>query len=128
LLQLTEWTRVNSTFAGHYDLAAFLVMILPILVGFITGVQDKKEKILAFLLGVFAFYILLLTSSIVFLAIICAFWLPSIKILNKSFLFFSSCSLFFLISYRYILNFSPSSFLQSVHPIIAFLQSFSIHI
>lgn len=63
LLQLTEWTRVNSTFAGHYDLAAWLVMILPMIVGFIFGSNKKAEKIFAAGVGIFAFYILLLTSS-----------------------------------------------------------------
>ncbi|MGB9911190.1 MAG: O-antigen ligase family protein [Microgenomates group bacterium] len=63
LLQLTEWTRVNSTFAGHYDLAAFLVMVLSITIGFIVGTQDKKERIFGFFLLIFAFYTLLLTSS-----------------------------------------------------------------
>ena len=30
LLQMDVWTRVNSTFAGHYDLAAFLSVVLII--------------------------------------------------------------------------------------------------
>ncbi|MGB9706637.1 MAG: O-antigen ligase family protein [Microgenomates group bacterium] len=63
LLQLTEWTRVNSTFAGHYDLAAFLVMILALVAGFLAGIKNKGEKIFALGVGIFAFYTLLLTAS-----------------------------------------------------------------
>ena len=31
LLQMSTWTRINSTFAGHYDLAAFLSVVLIII-------------------------------------------------------------------------------------------------
>ena len=33
---LNEWTRVNSTFAGHYDLAAYTVLILAITLAFLV--------------------------------------------------------------------------------------------
>lgn len=102
LLQLTEWTRVNSTFAGHYDLAAFLVMVLPIIAGFIVGVKDKKEKIFAFLVGILAFYTLLLTASRVsFVAYLAAvifvlvflkkyWWIPAVLLFSLGGMIFSS--------------------------------------
>jgi hypothetical protein len=31
LLQMNNWTRINATFAGHYDLAAFLSVVLIII-------------------------------------------------------------------------------------------------
>ena len=34
LLYLDKWVRISSTFAGHYDLAAWLVLILPIIMAF----------------------------------------------------------------------------------------------
>lgn len=63
LLQLTEWARVNSTFAGHYDLAAYLVMILCITIGFMVGLKNKIGKILIGLIGLFSLYLLVLTAS-----------------------------------------------------------------
>lgn len=63
ILQLTEWARINSTFAGHYDLAAFLVLILAVTVGFFFGIKNKTKKILILLIGVGSFYLLILTAS-----------------------------------------------------------------
>lgn len=63
LLQLTEWARINSTFAGHYDLAAFLVLILAITAGFFFGLRNKVAKVAILIIGIFSFYILILTAS-----------------------------------------------------------------
>jgi len=63
LLQLTEWARVNSTFAGHYDLAAYLVMILALTIGLIVGLKNKIGKIAVGLIGFFSLYLLVLTAS-----------------------------------------------------------------
>lgn len=69
LLTLTEWARINSTFAGHYDLAAYLVLFLAFLFGAIFGFKSRLQKILIVIVGIFAFYLLILTSSqIAFLA------------------------------------------------------------
>ena len=102
LLQLTEWTRVNSTFAGHYDLAAFLVMILALVFGFIGGVGNKLEKIFALLVGIFAFWVLLLTASrisftayllaVIFVLLILKkyWWLPPVLVFSLLGMVFSS--------------------------------------
>ncbi len=63
ILRLTEWARISSTFAGHYDLAAFLVMILSVTVGFFFGIKNKTKKILILLIGLGSFYLLILTAS-----------------------------------------------------------------
>jgi len=63
LLQLTEWARINSTFAGHYDLAAFLVLILAFTAGFFFGLKNKTQRILVLLIGMASFYLLILTAS-----------------------------------------------------------------
>ncbi len=63
LLQMNNWTRISSTFAGHYDLAAYLSVILIIILGslFISrSVFIKAISLFSFLLG---FYILNLTAS-----------------------------------------------------------------
>lgn len=81
-LILTEHARVQSTFGGHYDLAAYLVIVLPLL--FSVGVIVKKTSVrigvwLTFALGVwllvvsgarmsFASYVAAITLTIVLLA------------------------------------------------------------
>jgi len=62
-LRLTWWARVNSTFAGHYDLAAYMVMILPLTL--VTFFIAKKWfiKVMVLILGVLCYYILILTAS-----------------------------------------------------------------
>ncbi|PIU03171.1 hypothetical protein COT44_04735 [Candidatus Shapirobacteria bacterium CG08_land_8_20_14_0_20_39_18] len=63
LLTLTEWARINSTFAGHYDLAAYLVLFLAFLFGAIFSYKRRLQKIFIVIVGVFSFYLLILTSS-----------------------------------------------------------------
>lgn len=58
-LILTPEARVSSTFAGHYDLAAYLIFLMPILLGF----YFFKKKLIYFLLFVFSIFMLVLTSS-----------------------------------------------------------------
>lgn len=42
----TPGSHINSTFAGHYDLAAFMVMTLPIFISTFYLLKDKVTKIL----------------------------------------------------------------------------------
>ncbi len=63
ILQLTEWARINSTFAGHYDLAAFLVLILAVIAGVFFGIKNKSHKIMILFLGFASLYLLILTAS-----------------------------------------------------------------
>lgn len=54
-LQLTEFARVQSTFAGHYDLAAFMVLVLPLLLAltlYVKSLLGKCALVLAQLGGV----------------------------------------------------------------------------
>lgn len=44
-LYLTENARVQSTFAGHYDLGAYLVIVLPILLGIGFTVKKWWQKL-----------------------------------------------------------------------------------
>jgi len=81
MLKLTWWARVNSTFAGHYDLAAFLVLFLCLSISFLVAVQKRRTKVLIFLLILASYYLLVLTASrISFAAYILAvvFLLPSL--------------------------------------------------
>ncbi len=59
LLVLDSWARVSSTFAGHYDLAAYLILLMPIVIGFYLH-SGKKMYLALFLLTL---GVLVLTAS-----------------------------------------------------------------
>lgn len=102
LLQLDEWARVSSTFAGHYDLAAFLVLFLALSAGFIIGLKNRLNKIVMFIVAFLAFYLLILTASRVsFVAYLVAItfvllglkkyrWLGPVLVLSLTFMLLSS--------------------------------------
>ncbi len=53
-IYLSNLSRISSTFAGHYDLAAYLVLIIPMLVSLVFGIKNWIVKIglsIASLLG-----------------------------------------------------------------------------
>ncbi|PIR61464.1 MAG: hypothetical protein COY81_00720 [Candidatus Pacebacteria bacterium CG_4_10_14_0_8_um_filter_43_12] len=60
-LYLTEHARVQSTFGGHYDLAAYLVVITPILLAGFYLLKNKSKWLL--LLVFFAAYWLLISTA-----------------------------------------------------------------
>lgn len=62
-IQLSELSRVPSTFAGHYDLAAYLVLIIPILVSLIFGFRNWFIKIALAVTSVLGFVLLFMTVS-----------------------------------------------------------------
>lgn len=63
ILRLTWWARVNSTFAGHYDLAAYMVMVLCLIIATLILVKNWGKRLIIFLLGALSFYIVMLTAS-----------------------------------------------------------------
>lgn len=63
LLIMSGWTRISSSFAGHYDLAAFLSAVL-IIIGVVAIIQKNFFlKTINLLFWLLAFYILTLTAS-----------------------------------------------------------------
>lgn len=62
-LVLTEHARVPSTFAGHYDLAAYLVFLLPILLSATLVAPLRWERFLAMTAFVSGYVLLILTAS-----------------------------------------------------------------
>lgn len=62
VLKLTPGARVNSTFAGHYDLAVFLSAATVFLSVFFFAF-NKLWKILIIMLGGFSVFILILTAA-----------------------------------------------------------------
>lgn len=71
LLQMNVWTRISSTFAGHYDLAAYLSLILIPILSIAIIFKNKALKIVSFVLFLIGFHLLTLTASRVS---IFAFW------------------------------------------------------
>lgn len=63
ILHLTEEARVNSTFAGHYDLAVFLVMVLVLLTALFFVVKELFMKILITFLFLLSFIVLVMTAA-----------------------------------------------------------------
>lgn len=63
ILYLTPGARVNSTFAGHYDLAVFLVMMITISAAIFFAFRSLVSKLIVAGLGVFSFVVLVMTAA-----------------------------------------------------------------
>jgi len=63
LLTMNAWTRISSTFAGHYDLAAYLSISLIIIGSVFLLSKNKLTKILSLITWLLCFQILNLTAS-----------------------------------------------------------------
>lgn len=82
-LCLPVGSRVTSTFGGHYDLAGYLIITLPIILGSWFLVKKKVKKIGLGLLFITGLIMLILTSSrIAFIAYIFAV-IPPLLFLKK---------------------------------------------
>lgn len=60
LLNLTPFSRISSTFAGHYDLAAYLVFFIPIVAGLIIQGKNVIRDCATYVLSILT---LVLTAS-----------------------------------------------------------------
>lgn len=49
-LVLESWSRISSTFAGHYDLGGYLILLIPCLLGFYLYSGSKKYFFLFFII------------------------------------------------------------------------------
>lgn len=63
VLYLTEHARVLSTFGGHYDLAAYIMMMLVLLWSLFFAVKRYLIKAFLFLIIAASFWTLILTAS-----------------------------------------------------------------
>jgi hypothetical protein len=97
LLHMDVWTRINSTFAGHYDLAAFLSMTLIPIGAIVIISKNKLEKFLSLIAWFVSFNLLTLTASRVS---IFAFWgsFTILLFLIKKYLWIIPLTLIVLIS------------------------------
>ncbi|OGG34493.1 hypothetical protein A2363_04815 [Candidatus Gottesmanbacteria bacterium RIFOXYB1_FULL_47_11] len=62
-IQLSPMSRVSSTFAGHYDLAAYLVLILSIMASFVFGYRHWFVKTMFFGIVAAGLAVLFMTVS-----------------------------------------------------------------
>lgn len=69
VLSLGPGSRLNSTFAGHYDLAAFSLLPILLIIGLLA--TNSSHKWLLLLIGVLAYWVMLLSAPrITFAAVI----------------------------------------------------------
>lgn len=61
--QLTPFDRVNSTFSGHYDLAAYLLMHIPLILGLMVYLWPSPVSFILFLIAGLNFYVLVMTAA-----------------------------------------------------------------
>lgn len=62
-LYLTEHARVLSTFGGHYDLAAYLMVVLTLFIPLVTIVKSWLAKLTFATVSLAGFWLLILTVS-----------------------------------------------------------------
>lgn len=62
-LRLSQAARIPSTFAGHYDLAAYLTLLIPIMGAMVFGFKSWYAKIFFLLTSVSGLILLLMTAS-----------------------------------------------------------------
>ncbi len=76
-------SQITSTFAGHYDLAAFMVLILPIFISLIFTIKGKFSKFLLLIVSLSGFWLLINTASRISLASYLAAVCISLFLLKK---------------------------------------------
>lgn len=69
-IQLSRLSRVTSTFAGHYDLAAYLVLVIPIFASLIFGFRNLFVKIFLAVSVLFGIALIFMTVSRVSLIVL----------------------------------------------------------
>ena len=62
-ITVSSLNRISSTFAGHYDLAAYLVLVLPIVVSLIFGFKNILVKALLGIVSLLGLVLLFMTVS-----------------------------------------------------------------
>lgn len=62
ILRLTPGARMNSTFAGHYDLAVFLAMSLTVLTAMFFAIK-KRFRLAVIILGGLSLFVLVMTAA-----------------------------------------------------------------
>jgi len=105
-IHLSSLSRVPSTFGGHYDLAAYLVLIIPLMASLFFGVKNLFAKLI-FLLAVGSGIILLYftISRVSFFVLFLS--LAFVLFFYKRKWFFFLLPIVILISSIFFINFAP---------------------
>jgi len=86
-LCLPKDARITSTFAGHYDLGAYLVLVIPIFAAVAFFIKRRIYRILTFLLTLLSIVVLIFTASRVsFIAYLFGLTVTLILIHRKKFI------------------------------------------
>lgn len=85
-IRLSQLSRVPSTFAGHYDLAAYLVLMIPILASLIFGFKNWLLKFILLAGVILGFGVLFMTVSrvsffVLFIALFVVLYLQNKKLI-----------------------------------------------
>ena len=71
-IRLSELSRVSSTFSGHYDLAAYLVLVVPILISLAFGAKHWAWRGALLAASILGFIVMVMTvSRISLFALVC---------------------------------------------------------
>ena len=104
-LCLPKGARITATFAGHYDLAAYLVILIPIFTALIFSIKKLAYKVLAFGITLISIMVLIFTSSRVsFVAYLLGITVTLVLINRKKFII-----PFYILSIVLLLIFSGST-------------------
>lgn len=84
---MNEWTRINSTFAGHYDFAIFLVMVITMMAAMFFYYKKLLVRGGMVVLAAFSFVALMLTAArLSFVAVVVGAALSLILVGKKNYL------------------------------------------
>ncbi|HTK03897.1 MAG TPA: O-antigen ligase family protein [Alphaproteobacteria bacterium] len=82
-LKWTPGIQITSTFAGHYDLAAFMVLVLPIVISLFFTLKGRFSKLIIFIVASSGFWLLVNSASRISLASYLAAVFVSLILLKK---------------------------------------------
>ena len=88
-LYLTEHARLQSTFAGHYDLGAWLVVVLPLILAAVYGLKNRLFKLsltLVFWVGVWLLVVSAARTSFIAFSFAMFILILSFSLKQKSYL------------------------------------------
>ncbi len=105
-IHLSALSRVPSTFAGHYDLAAYLVLVIPLLTSMIFGFKNRLVKAVLFGTVSLGFALLFMTVSRVSVFVLLFSLLMVLAFQKKKLVVIALCLMGF-VSFV-VLSFSPS--------------------
>ncbi len=87
-LTLSKLSRIPSTFGGHYDLAAYLVLVLPILISMMfSGISPFVIPVICFVIALGSYVLVLTVSRISLVGLIVAAGLVILFYTRKLFVY-----------------------------------------